>query len=155
MKLLFLCTHNACRSIIAEVIAREVGHWTVASAGVAPSGQINPQALEHLARRGYKVRNLSSEAMSAYIDWHPDAVITLCANANPEGGSDEQCVTWPKKTIKIHWGMNDPSQLSDPAASEQAFNLLIDELERRLQILKALDPQTQSQLQAGLAQALT
>lgn len=86
MKILFLCTHNACRSVLSEVISRHLanGQLEVASAGSQPSGKVHPETLRHLQDRGYSTDNLHSKGFDDLADFKPDAVITVCDRAAKE-----------------------------------------------------------------------
>ena len=132
MNLLFLCTHNACRSVLAESIAQQVGQglWTVTSAGSHPAGQIHPDTLSMLKNRGFPTQHLYSKSWDEVSNFNPDVVITVCDQA-----SGESCPVWFGKAIKSQWGLPDPTQQSDPTLRRQHFEQLISTLELRLQQL--------------------
>lgn len=133
MKILFLCTHNACRSILAEAIARQLGQglWQVASAGSHPAGQVHPLTLHHLHEAGYETIGLYSKSWDDLKAYHPDIVITVCDQA-----AGEVCPVWFGKAIKAHWGLTDPSHAGDDAAAvDAAFRHTIHLLEDRLRAL--------------------
>ena len=137
MKLLFLCTHNACRSILSEAIANKLsdGRLTVQSAGSAPAGVIHPLTVEHLQLRGYSTEGLSSKSWDELKDYHPDIVITVC---NPAAG--ESCPVWFNKALKLHWGLMDPTHLtSNEMSVSDAFDTVISTLEARIDSLLSLD----------------
>ena len=150
VKILFLCTHNACRSQLAEAIARQRhGHrWQVASAGSEPAGRVHPLTLRHLARPGYDCRGLASKGIEAVRDFDPDAVITVCDQA-----AGEACPLWLGATARGHWGLPDPSRMTGSEAEvARAFDRVIALLEQRLEALAARDPETLDR--DGLAAAL-
>jgi arsenate reductase len=129
-KLLFVCTHNRCRSILCEALARHLGGARIDaySAGSQPSGEIHPDTLKHLQRRGIDTSELRSESWDVYATLSPDAVITVCDRA-----AGEQCPLWLGQSVKVHWGLPDPSQIEgDEEARAVAFEAVIDTIERRL-----------------------
>lgn len=107
--ILFLCTGNSARSIIAEAITNRVGsgRFTAYSAGSHPNGIVNPHALALLKRLDYDTGNVRSKPWDAFAK--PDApplhfVITVCDNA-----AGEMCPIWPGQPMTAHWGMPDPA----------------------------------------------
>ncbi|TGD75188.1 arsenate reductase ArsC [Mangrovimicrobium sediminis] len=134
LTLLFLCTHNRCRSILAEAIAtrRGGGCLRAYSAGSAPAGEVHPDTLAALQARGYPVAGLHSKAWDAGLGCEPDAVITLCDSA-----AGETCPLWLQDTPRLHWGLEDPSRAQPGAARDAAFARVIDTLESR--ILRLVD----------------
>ena len=133
MKLLFLCTHNACRSILAEAIARKLGgtRLQACSAGTQPAGYIHPLTVHFLSAAGYKVEGLQSQSLEDVYSFAPDVVITVCDRA-----AREPCPLWLGEAIKVHWGFVDPSCAAgvyeDTAG---AFTAVMDEMERRIAAL--------------------
>lgn len=141
VKVLFLCTHNACSSILAEVIGRDIvakqvltttAQWQFASAGSEPAGEVHPQTLLQLARRGYSTEGLSSKCWDVVSDFSPDIVITVCDSA-----AGETCPLWLGQTLKLHWGLPDPT-LADPADMDAQFSRVIRVLESRINALISL-----------------
>jgi arsenate reductase len=133
IKLLFICTHNACRSILAEVIVRDRAgdHVMTASAGSAPSGRIHPLTIEHLTRHGYPTTGLVSGGYEDVGDFKPDVVITVCDRA-----AGEACPLWLDATPKVHWGLPDPSHLEGTEEERTAaFDSVIATLETRAEAL--------------------
>lgn len=132
MKLLFICTHNACRSILAESIARKMGGnlWQAASAGSHPAGTVHPSTLSALAKDGYSTSDLVSESWDELEHYAPDIVITVCDQA-----AGEVCPVWFGKALKAHWGLPDPSKIQDPAGQGRMFEEVIKTLENRLTAL--------------------
>ncbi len=135
VKLLFLCTHNRCRSILAEAIATEVGGELLqaASAGSEPAGEVHSLTLRSLERHGIPAQGLRSKAVKDLENFDPDFVITVCDKA-----AAEPCPLWLGKTRPFHWSLSDPSaQASDEAEREKAFDQTIATLTARLRWLRA------------------
>jgi arsenate reductase len=140
VKILFLCTHNACRSILCEVIARELGGARIqaASAGSQPAGRIHPETLQALAARGYPSRGLSSKSIDDVQGFQPDWVITVCDRA-----AGESCPLWLGDVPRVHWGLPDPSHIAGGRQLRvEAFARVIDTIEQRLRALLALPFET-------------
>ena len=123
MKVLFLCTGNSARSILAQAIARHLGHEAY-SAGSQPSGQVNPRAFELLQREGISTQALRSKAWDKFQEVEFDQVITLCDHA-----ARESCPVWQGSPRLLHWGLKDPA--SDPEP-EEAFANTYRMLEQRI-----------------------
>lgn len=107
--ILFLCTGNSARSILAEAIMNKAGRGRFAaySAGSMPKGEVHPQAVKLLRSLGYpteRLRSKSWEEFSAPGAPPLDFVITVCDNA-----AHEICPYWPGQPISSHWGMPDPA----------------------------------------------
>jgi len=111
MNLLFLCTHNSARSVIAESITNFLGcgNFKGFSAGSQPSGEVLPFALDLLRRLNYDTSNLRSKSWDEFAaaGVHPpiNFVITVCDNA-----AHETCPIWPGQPMAAHWGLPDPSR---------------------------------------------
>ena len=135
MKLLFVCTHNRCRSILAEAVtngAHNPGIQAI-SAGSQPAGLVHPLTLHYLQQRGYATAGLASKSWDTPSAAEADFVITVCDSA-----AGESCPLWLGKVPKIHWGLADPSaNTDDPRITEEAFNSTIDTLQLRIQRLAA------------------
>ncbi len=117
---LFLCTHNSARSVIAECVMNRLGkgRFIAHSAGSQPSGQIHPLALELLGRLNYPTEGLRSKSWQEFSG--PDAppldfVFTVCDDA-----ANEVCPVWPGQPMSAHWGLPDPSRVEGSEA-ERAF----------------------------------
>ncbi|MGQ9426559.1 arsenate reductase ArsC [Gilvimarinus sp. F26214L] len=137
MKVLFICTHNRCRSILAEAIARHTaGGWIeAASAGSQPAGEVHPLSLHYLKERGVPTEGLRSKSWSELNDFEPDLVITVCDSA-----AQEACPVWLGRSLKVHWGLPDPSRLNAPADRVGgAFRAVMDALEARIAALAEVD----------------
>ena len=120
MKILFVCTHNRCRSILAEALANQLGDGvvTAASAGSAPAGEVHPVTIQALKSRGVPVAGLQSKSWDKLEDFVPDAVITVCDSA-----AREECPLWLGDALKVHWGLADPSRLDGSHEEiKQAFD---------------------------------
>lgn len=135
---LFLCTGNSCRSIMAESILNHYGKgkFRAFSAGSHPSGQVNPMSLETLKRHGMQHVGYESKSWDAFrglVDL--DLVITVCDNA-----AGEVCPIFPGAPAKLHWGVPDPAHFKGtPTAIEAEFERVFAILERPIKELAALD----------------
>jgi arsenate reductase len=137
LKLLFVCTHNACRSILAEVITRQLigDQVVVRSAGSNPAGRIHPLTLRFLKDKGYNTKELASQSFDDVRDFNPDIVITVCDRA-----AAEACPAWLGPAARVHWGLPDPSHSEgDEKAKLLAFEAVMETLASRLTALKELD----------------
>ncbi len=124
---LILCTHNSARSVLSEGmlnhLARKLGKDVRAfSAGSAPSGRVNPFALEALTNAGIDPTGYRSKSWDEFVaDGAPPMriVITVCDSA-----AAEQCPYWPGSPVKVHWGYVDPSNAPEgDEGKRQAFEL--------------------------------
>lgn len=137
-RVLFLCTANSARSILAEAILarRGAGRFAALSAGSAPRGEPNPVALKVLADRGHAIDALRSKSWSEFAaPGAPpvDLVITVCDNA-----AGETCPVWPGHPVQAHWGIPDPA--GDRRDCEEAdFVRAYKRLDERIAKLLALD----------------
>ena len=132
MNILFLCTGNSCRSILAEALFRSMAPAgvSVQSAGSRPAGFVHPQALATLERASIDTTGLSSKSW-AELPVAPDVVITLCAEA--EG---EECPLYLGTPVRSHWGMPDPAKTAgDAAAVAAAFADTLTVLRRRIEAM--------------------
>ena len=130
MKLLFICTHNRCRSILCEAIAsqRGAGILQAASAGSAPVDAVHPLTLRYLEERGYSTAGLQSQSWHDLEGFEPDRVITVCDSA-----AGEVCPLWMDEVEKHHWGLSDPSRIEgDDAVIRNAFMAVIDLIESKV-----------------------
>lgn len=116
---LFLCTGNSCRSILAEAITNRLGRgrFRAYSAGSMPTGVVNPHALALLEQMHHDVGELRSKSWEEFSrDTNPDApeldfVFTVCDNA-----ANEICPYWPGQPMTAHWGMPDPAHATGSEA---------------------------------------
>lgn len=153
LRVLFLCTHNSARSILAEALLNHLGagRFVAFSAGSSPreNQQPNPLALRALQAAGIPVTGLRSKSWDEFaVAGTPamDLVITVCDNA-----AGEACPFWPGAPATAHWGYADPSDVQGSEAERlEAFRETLDALQQRLQLLLALPPQRleRAQLQA-------
>jgi arsenate reductase len=106
MNVLFLCTGNSCRSILAEAAFNHLAPkgWQAMSAGSKPTGQVHPRSLALLEHEGIATEGLFSKSWDN-LSATPDIVITVCGNA-----AGETCPTYLGPAIRTHWGVDDPAQ---------------------------------------------
>lgn len=133
MNILFVCTHNRCRSILAEAIANHLGTGKVraASAGSQPAGVVHPLTLKYLEEEGIAIDALTSQSWDEYADSDIDVVITVCDSA-----AGETCPLWMGNSIRVHWGLPDPSKIEGPEEEvSAAFKGVIRTLERRIEAI--------------------
>lgn len=153
---LILCTHNSARSVLAEGmlnhLARKLGRDVRAfSAGSAPSGRLNPLALEALEKAGVATEGYRSKSWDEFVgDSAPRlrVVITVCDSA-----AAEQCPYWPGSPAKVHWGYADPSNAPGGEEGKRlAFELTRQAIAyRMLQLLQLpLESMGNTELQSAL-----
>jgi len=135
---LFLCTGNSARSILAEALLaqRGVGRFRALSAGSMPKGEVHSQALETLRRIGLPAEGFRSKSWDEFggPDAPPiDLVVTVCDNA-----AGEVCPVWPGRPLKAHWGIEDPAAAPEER-QEAAFQEALRQIEARIDRLVALD----------------
>ncbi len=132
MKVLFLCTANSCRSILSEAIFNHLAPrgMRAYSAGSQPSGVVNPLSLQALEVAGIDTQGLASKANEAHRDLAPDLVISVCGNA-----AKHQCPAFFGQALRLHWGLDDPSEVKGDAAQiAAAFAATVAHIQRRLQV---------------------
>ena len=138
IKVLFLCTHNSARSILAEAVLNRIGgeRFRAFSAGSQPRDlqQPNPLAMATLKNAGINTTGLLSKSWDEFATPdapHMDLVITVCDNA-----AGEVCPYWPGQPATAHWGYADPSEGSGSEAQKlEACRLTLHALHRRLELL--------------------
>ena len=136
---LFLCTGNSARSILAEAYlnAAGMGRFTAYSAGSHPTGQVNPLALDLLEKNRLPTAGLRSKNWDEFAQNgapRPDFVFTVCDNA-----AGEVCPAWPGQPITAHWGVADPAVISgSDHERRRAFLRAFTELSVRINLLLAL-----------------
>lgn len=134
MKILYICTHNRCRSILSEAITNEIAGNNIEarSAGSQPSGQVHPLSLKYLEQAGYSVVGLKSQSWHDFADFQPDVVVTVCDSA-----AGETCPVYFGNSIKVHWGLSDPSKIEGEGC-ESAFLACMAEIENRVEKLNKI-----------------
>jgi protein-tyrosine-phosphatase len=139
LHVLFLCTHNSARSVMAEALLNVLGagRFVAHSAGSAPSGRVNPFAIEMAAGIGYdaaRVRSKSWDEFALQGAAPMDLIITVCDNA-----AGEACPVWPGHPTTAHWGFPDPSaQQGGDEDKRQAFRRSFAAIRRNIEALIAL-----------------
>jgi arsenate reductase len=135
MNVLFICTHNSARSIIAEALLNQLGggRFRGYSAGSTPSGTVNPKAIELLERNRYRVSELRSKDWAEFAAPgapEMDFVLTVCDKA-----AGEVCPVWPGQPLSAHWGVPDPAAVQGTAAEiDHAFTDAFLVLQRRVSL---------------------
>ncbi len=136
---LFLCTGNTARSILAESILRRdgAGRFVAFSAGSHPKGVVNPFALKVLARADYPIEGLRSKGWEEFaVSGAPvmDFVFTVC-----DAAAGEACPVWPGQPMTAHWGIEDPAAVEGiDIAKETAFNTAFRHLKNRISAFLSL-----------------
>jgi arsenate reductase (thioredoxin) len=133
---LFLCTGNSARSILAEVILTQLGRgrFKAYSAGSYPNGAVNPLSIEFLGRAGFRTEGLRSKSWDEFA--RPDApqmdfIFTVCDDA-----AGEVCPIWPGKPMTAHWGVADPAAVQGTDEEKRAaFSRAATILRRRIELL--------------------
>jgi arsenate reductase len=136
---LFLCTGNSARSIMAEALMNKKGfpNFTAYSAGSHPSGAVRPEAIRQLEKAGLSTANLRSKSWDEFSG--PDAprlhfVFTVCDNA-----AKEVCPFWPGQPMTAHWGVPDPAAIKGtPEEIDRAFSDAFSVLDRRISLFLCL-----------------
>lgn len=128
---LFLCTGNSARSILAEATLNRLsdGRFKAYSAGSHPKDSPNPLALELLAREGIATAGVHSKSWDVFLAGGApriDLVVTVC-----DAAAGEQCPLYPGQPLKTHWGVPDPHTAQD---FEQAYRILRGRIERLLRL---------------------
>ena len=134
---LFLCTGNSARSILAEAILNREGNgrFRAFSAGSFPKGEVHPEALRLLDDLGYPIDGYRSKSWDEFVaeGARPlDFVFTVCDNA-----AGEICPVWPAQPMTAHWGIEDPAA-AEPDEQPQAFRNALYALQRRIGLFLSL-----------------
>jgi arsenate reductase len=145
LNVLFLCTGNSARSILAEALLHQQaigdGKFRGYSAGSQPKGSVHPMALETLKQHHLPAAGLRSKSWDEFA--RPgaprmDVVITVCDQA-----ADEPCPVWPGQPMTAHWGIPDPAAVQGTEADQRrAFRDAFVELRRRIELFAALPLET-------------
>ena len=136
---LFLCTGNSARSVMAEAILEHLGQgrFRAFSAGSFPAGKVNPFALELLKAKGFPTGHFRSKSWDEFA--RPgapamDFIFTVCDNA-----AGEQCPVWPGHPATAHWGFEDPAAFQGPDAEKRRFfEKIFQEISARIRLFLAL-----------------
>ena len=138
---LFLCTGNSARSILAEALLNREGkdRFRAFSAGSLPKGDVHPMALAVLIEHGFPTSGLRSKSWDEFT--LPDAplldfIVTVCDNA-----AGEICPVWPGRPVAAHWGIEDPAAVEGEGQRE-AFLAAFRALQERIEQLRALPVET-------------
>jgi len=135
MNILFLCTGNSCRSILAEATFNHLAPegWHATSAGSHPSGYVHPRSLALLAREGIATEGCRSKSWDN-LPSTPDIVVTVCANA-----AGETCPAYLGPVLRTHWGVEDPVHATGTDAEiDAAFMTAYRILRTRIEAFLAL-----------------
>jgi arsenate reductase len=134
---LFLCTGNSARSILAEALLNRIGagRFVAYSAGSHPAGRVNPNALAMLKRLDFPTADLRSKSWEEFAAAPPlDFVFTVCDNA-----ADEVCPVWSGQPMTAHWGVPDPAVVEgDEEKIAHAFRDAFLLLQRRIELFASL-----------------
>jgi protein-tyrosine-phosphatase len=141
LNVLFLCTHNSARSILAEALLNHLGNgkFKAFSAGSSPrdNQKPNPMAINALNKAGISTDGLASknwDVFAAPDAPHMDLVITVCDNA-----AGEVCPYWPGQPATAHWGYADPSEtVGTDEQKQEAFKQTLYQIKRRLELFNSL-----------------
>ena len=145
MKILYICTHNRCRSILSEAITNQfadgkavdssVEKILAKSAGSQPVGEVHPLSIKYLQEMGISTDGLQSQSWDDFEDFSPDLVVTVCDSA-----ASETCPLWFGKSLKVHWGLADPSKLQGSETQiAEAFRATIEQIKQRVEQLVNLN----------------
>ena len=141
--ILFLCTGNSARSIMAEALAtcESKGRFAGYSAGSHPNGSVNPLAIEQIRILDYPMEKLHSKSWDEFaLPGAPrmDFIITVCDNA-----AGEICPIWPGRPVTAHWGFPDPAAVAgNEDVRRRAFSSVFHGIRGRIQLLLALRLET-------------
>ena len=138
-RVLFLCTGNSARSIMAECVMNRWGEGKLVafSAGSHPRGQVHPMALDLLKQLGYSTERLRSKSWDEFATPESpplDFIVTVCDKA-----AGESCPFWPGQPMTAHWGVEDPAAFAGPPdAQRRLFTRIYFELENRIKLFASL-----------------
>ncbi len=147
LNVLFLCTGNSARSIMAEVLLNQKagGRFRAFSAGSHPKGQVHPLAIETLQRMNLPTDGLRSKSWDEFAAPSVpkmDFVFTVCGNA-----AKESCPVWPGQPLTAHWGVDDPASVEGTREEQlHAFRRALTELDARIKLFTVLPFESLSRL---------
>lgn len=151
MNILFLCTGNSCRSILAEATFNHLAPagWKAMSAGSKPTGQVHPRSLALLAREGISTTGYCSKSWED-LPVTPDIVVTVCSSA-----AGETCPAYLGAVVRTHWGVEDPAHATGSdeeidAAFMTAYRILRTRIEAFLALPLAELAQDRARLKVEL-----
>lgn len=151
MNVLFLCTGNSCRSILAEATFNHLAPagWHGMSAGSKPTGQVHPRSLALLAREGIATEGYYSKSWDS-LPVAPDIVISVCGNA-----ANETCPVYLGPVLRSHWGVADPAHATGTDAEiDAAFMQAYQILRARIEAFLALPLEELQQNKTALKAAM-
>ncbi len=151
MNVLFLCTGNSCRSILAEATFNHLAPpgWRAVSAGSKPTGTVHPRSLALLAREGISTEGYHSKSWDS-LPVTPDIVVTVCSNA-----AGEVCPAYLGPVLRTHWGVDDPAHATGTEAEiDASFMAAYRVLRARIEAFLALPLETLQQDRPALKLAL-
>jgi arsenate reductase len=143
MKILYICTHNRCRSILSEAITNQFAadkngeriNIIARSAGSQPVGEVHPLSIKYLQEAGVSIDGLRSQSWNDFEQFVPDLVITVCDSA-----AGETCPVWFGDSLKVHWVLADPSKLQGSETQiAEAFRATIKQIKQRVEQLSSLN----------------
>ncbi|QUJ68263.1 arsenate reductase ArsC [Photobacterium sp. GJ3] len=153
MKVLFVCCHNACRSILAEAVARRFlpASFEVASAGTDPTGSISPEIRIYLEQMNLNPDDFRSKSWEEMTRFHPDIIISVCDTLH-----DEPCPNWLGGGVRINWDLPNPLAVSSnpqeqKKACEETTQLLKHHIDTMIRL--PLDTMTPNEIKQKLSQA--
>ena len=138
---IFICTGNSARSILAEAILRQEagGRFNAYSAGTRPAGTPNPYAMALLTQKGHDTSDLHSKSLDEFLQddaAQMDYIFTVC-----DAAANEECPFWPGQPISGHWGIPDPAAVvGSDAEKREAFATAYDRMHARIHAFIALAP---------------
>lgn len=135
MNILFLCTGNSCRSILAEATFNHLAPagWTAMSAGSKPAGEVHPRSLALLARESIPTEGYHSKSWEN-LPLQPDVVVTVCSSA-----AGETCPAYLGRVLRTHWGVEDPAHATGTDEQiDAAFMMAYRILRARIEAFLAL-----------------
>jgi arsenate reductase len=139
IRVIFVCTHNSARSIMAEVLLRAKGGdaYEVVSAGTEP-GEVRPLTLRVLEEAGLPTTGLRSKSVEEFMSQRFDYVITVCDSAR------QRCPVFPGEGQRVHWGYDDPSEVQgDEEERLRAFRRVFTAISQRIDLFLTVQARTE------------